>query len=373
MAQIVAVTDKKLLAKFIDFPHELYKNDPFYVPELHIAQRDMLTPGKHPFHDHAKMQLFLAVDGDKIVGRVAAIINGNHNTIKNVKEGFFGFFDTINDKAVSKLLLDAAQNWLKENGQTSIMGPVNFSTNDICGLLVTGFDGPPVAMMPYNAPYYLSLLEDFGFTKKVDLRAYKYTAGNYNDRAVSLLEGLENRLQRSNIIIRKINLKNFKAEAAALREVYNSAWDKNLGFVPMTDKEFDYTANDLKMVLDTDFCYIAEQEGKLVGFALAIPDINQILIKIKKGRLFPTGLLKLLLGKKKINGIRILLLGVVDGYRKLGIEACLYGRIIKAFKARNFQYAEASWTLEDNDMVNRPIENIGGKLYREYRILEKAI
>jgi GNAT superfamily N-acetyltransferase len=141
----------------------------------------------------------------------------------------------------------------------------------------------------------------------------------------------------------------------------------------MTDKEFDYTANDLKMVLDTDFCYIAEQDGKLVGFALAIPDINQILIKIKKGRLFPTGLLKLLLGKKKINGIRILLLGVVDGYRKLGIEACLYGRIIKAFKARNFQYAEASWTLEDNDMVNRPIENIGGKLYREYRILEKAI
>jgi len=158
-----------------------------------------------------------------------------------------------------------------------------------------------------------------------------------------------------------------------LREVYNKAWDKNLGFVPMTDKEFDYTANDLKLVLDTDFCYIAEQEGKIVAFALAIPDINQILIKIKRGRLFPTGLIKLLLGKKKINGIRIMLLGVIDGYRKMGIEACLYGRIIKAFQARNFQYAEASWTLEDNDMVNRPIENIGGKLYREYRILEKAI
>ncbi|WP_199118787.1 hypothetical protein [Pedobacter sp. ASV28] len=374
MAKIVAVSDKKLLKAFIDFPHELYKNDPYYVPELFIAQRDMLTPGKHPFYDHSRIQLFLAYnDEQKPVGRIAAIINGNHNNTKNVKEGFFGFFDSIDDKQVSQALLSAAQNWLKENGQTKIMGPVNFSTNDICGLLIEGYDGPPVAMMPYNAPYYLDLLEDFGFEKKVDLRAYRYTAGHYNDRAVQLLDGLENRLQRSEIIIRKINLKKFKEEAAALREVYNKAWDKNLGFVPMTDKEFDYTANDLKLVLDTDFCYIAEQKGKIIGFALAIPDINQILIKIKRGRLFPTGLLKLLLGKKKINGIRILLLGVIDGYRKLGIEACLYGRIIKAFKARDFKYAEASWTLEDNEMVNRPIENIGGKLYRKYRILEKAI
>lgn len=373
MVEIVTVSNKKLLTKFIDFPHELYKADPFYVPELFIAQRDMLTKGKHPFHEHAKMQLFLAVDNENVVGRVAAIVNGNHNTIKNVREGFFGFFDSINDKSVTQLLLGAAQAWLKENGQTSITGPVNFSTNDTCGLLIEGFDGPPVAMMPYNAPYYLDLLEDFGFTKKVDLRAYKYTVGNYNDRAVSLLEGLEKRLQRNHIIIRKISLKNFKQEAIALREVYNKAWDKNMGFVPMTDKEFDYTAKDLKLVMDTDFCYIAEQEGKIVGFALAIPDINQTLIKIKKGRLFPTGLIKLLMGKKKINGIRILLLGVIDGYRKLGIEACLYGSIIKAFKARDFQYAEASWTLENNEMVNRPIENIGGKLYRQYRILEKAI
>ncbi len=373
MAQLVAVADKKLLEKFVDFPHELYKNDPFYVPELHIAQRDMLTPGKHPFHDHAKMQLFLAMEDEKIVGRIAAIINGNHNTTKGVTEGFFGFFDTVNNPAVSDLLLSAAEKWLKDNGQTKILGPANFSTTDVCGLLIKGFDGPPVAMMPYNAPYYLSLLEKFGFTKKVDLRAYRYTAGNYNDRAVGLLDGIEGRLKRSNIIIRKINLKKFKEEAASLRDVYNKAWDKNLGFVPMTDREFDYTAKDLKMILDTDFCFIAEQEGKVVAFALAIPDINQILIKIKRGRLLPTGIFKLLMGKKKINGIRIILLGVIDGYRKLGIEACLYGRIIKAFKERNFQYAEASWTLEDNDMVNRPIENIGGKLYREYRILEKAI
>jgi hypothetical protein len=254
-----------------------------------------------------------------------------------------------------------------------MIGPVNFSTNDICALLIEGFDGPPVAMMPYNAPYYLTLLETAGFHKKVDLRAYRFQAGDYNDRSSKLVGALEERLKRNDIIIRKINLKNFAQESKSLREVYNNAWDKNLGFVPMTDDEFDYTAKDLKMILDRDFCLLAEQHGKIVGFALAIPDINQVLIKIKKGRLFPTGLIKLLTQKKKIEGIRILLLGVVDGYRKMGIEACLYGRIILAFQEKKMKYAEASWTLDHNDLINKPIEQIGGKLYRKYRILEKPI
>ncbi len=373
MKKIVRVSSKKELATFIDFPHDLYKNDSNYVPELFIAQRDMLTPGKHPFYEHSTLQLFLAYDGTELVGRIAAIQNNNHNEINGVKDGFFGFFDCINDQEVANLLIGTATEWLKERGLTKMMGPVNFSTNDICGLLIEGFDGPPVAMMPYNAPYYLTLLEHAGFGKNVDLRAYRFTAGNYNDRSIRLIDGIEQRLERNNIVIRKINIKKFKEEAEALRVVYNKAWDQNLGFVPMTDKEFDYTAKDLKMILDPDFCLIAEQEGKIIGFALAVPDINQILIKIKKGRLFPTGLLKLLLNKKKINGIRILLLGVIDGYRKMGIEACLYGRIIRAFQQKGMQYAEASWTLDHNDLINSPIENIGGKLYRKYRILEKAI
>ncbi|WP_443943706.1 hypothetical protein ACJVDH_12340 [Pedobacter sp. AW1-32] len=373
MKKIVQVSGKKDLAAFIDFPHTLYANDPNYVPELFIAQRDLLTPGKHPFYEHSEIQLFLALEDNKIVGRIAAIHNVNHNTVYKSKDGFFGFFDTINDIEVAKLLISTAEEWLRAKGLNRVMGPVNFSTNEICGLLIEGFDGPPVAMMPYNAPYYPVLLEQIGFAKNVDLRAYRYTAGNYNDRSTRLIEGIENRLKRNNITVRTINLKNFKEEANNIREVYNKAWDKNLGFVPMTDKEFDYTAKDLKMVMDPDFCIIAEQEGKIVGFALAIPDINQILIKIKRGRLLPTGIFKLLLNKKKIDGIRILLLGVIDGYRKMGIEACLYGRIIKAFQAKGMKYAEASWTLDHNEMINKPIEDIGGKLYRKYRILEKKI
>lgn len=373
MKHIVAVSDKKQLGKFIDFPHELYKADPNYVPELFIAQQDMLTPGKHPFHKHSTLQTFLAYDGAHIVGRIAAIQNNNHNTINGVNDGFFGFFDCINDQETADLLLNTAANWLKERKLDTMVGPVNFSTNDICALLIEGFDGPPVAMMPYNAPYYLPLLEKAGFHKKVDLRAYRFTAGNYNDRSAKLVTALQERLTRSNIVIRKISVKNFKQEAAAIREVYNKAWDKNLGFVPMTNEEFDYTAKDLKMIMDPDFCLLAEQEGKIVGFALAVPDINQVLIKIKRGRLFPTGLYKLLTQKSKIQGIRILLLGVVDGYRKMGIEACLYGLIIQAFQKKKMTYAEASWTLDHNDLINKPIEQIGGELYRKYRILEKNL
>lgn len=171
MKHVVAVNGKKQLANFIDFPHDLYKSDANYVPELHIAQRDMLTPGKHPFHLHSSLQTFLAYDGDKIVGRIAAIQNNNHNTVNKVNDGFFGFFDCINDQEIANLLLNTAANWLKERDLSTMVGPVNFSTNEICALLIEGFDGPPVAMMPYNAPYYLQLLENSGFHKKVDLRA----------------------------------------------------------------------------------------------------------------------------------------------------------------------------------------------------------
>lgn len=372
MKNIVAVSTKKELATFIDFPHELYQADPNYVPELFIAQRDLLTT--HPFHKHSSLQCFLLLNAGKVTGRITAILNNSHNTMNSASDGFFGFFDCINDQESANLLLDTAAKWLKDKGvKNKIMGPVNFSTNESCGLLIEGFDSPPVVMMPYNATYYPALLEGWGLKKQVDLIAWKFTGDNYDDRSVKLMDRLEDRLKRNNILIRKINMKNFKQEAASLREVYNKAWDKNMGFVPLNDEEFDYQAKDLKLVLDPDFCLVAEQEGKLVGFGAAIPDMNQIQIKIKKGRLLPTGIFKLLFGKKKVTGIRILLLGVIDGYRKMGIEACIYGNIIKAYRAKGMKYAEASWTLEHNDLVNNAIIAIKGDPYKKYRIYEKEI
>ncbi|KQS31132.1 hypothetical protein [Dyadobacter sp. Leaf189] len=373
MKRIVPVNSSGDLKSFIDFPHTLYKNDKSYVPELFIAQQDMLTPGKHPFYEHSEVKLFLAYEGEEIVGRIAAIFNTNHNAFTERNDGFFGFFDTINDQETVNLLLKEASGWLREKGADTVWGPVNLSTNDTCGLLIEGFDRPPVAMMPYNAPYYQQLLENAGLVKKTDLFAYEITTESVNDRSVRLMDALETRLKRSGIVIRPIDLKKFKEEVVKIREVYNSAWDKNLGFVPMTENEFNYLAKDLKMILDPDFCLVAEKDNKLIGFILGIPDINQILIKIKKGRLLPTGIFKLLFGKKNIKGLRVLTLGVVEDYRKLGIEACLYGRVIKNGRTKGIKTAECSWMLEDNYLINHAIEQINGKLYKKYRLYEKAI
>ena len=373
MIRIIPVTTKKQLATFIDFPHSLYNGDPNYVPELFIAQRDLLTPGKHPFHEHSFVQPFLAYDNDKLKGRIAAILNTNHNSFNNTTDGFFGFFDCENDENIAAKLFEEAANWLREKGATTIIGPVNPSTNDPLGVLIDGFDSPAVAMMTYNKPYYDSLIKKTGLNKKVDLLAWDLQGKTVSERSLKLLDALVERLKRKNIIIRPINMKDFKNEVVKVREVYNQAWDKNLGFVPMTTNEFNYLAKDLKMVMDPDLCHVAEQDGKLVGFSLALPDLNQILIRIKKGRLLPTGIFKLLLNKKKVNGIRILTLGVTEPYRKLGIEACFYGEVIRVCREKGITFAEASWILDHNEMMNNALININADPYREYRIYEKAL
>lgn len=372
-ALVSKVCSKKEMQSFIDFPHALFKNDINYVPELFIAQRDLLTPGKHPFHEHSKIQLFFAHRNGKMVGRIAAILNNNHNSFNKKSDGFFGFFDCEEDEVVAKLLFDEVKKCLKEQGANTLIGPVNFSTNETCGLLVEGHDSAPVIMMTYNPPYYLKLIEGYGFQKKTDLIAYAFGEQGYDDKPFRLMDMLMERLKQRNISIRKVSLKNFSEEAKNIREVYNSAWDKNLGFVPMTNNEFDYLAKDMKMLLDPDFCLVAEKEEKIIGFALAVPDINQILINIRKGRLLPLGIFKLLFNKKKINGLRIIALGVTSEYRKLGIEACFYGSIIKSYRAKGFKKAEASWILEDNYLMNKALLQINGVPYKRYRIFEKAI
>lgn len=373
MTGIVTVQSSKQLKAFIDFPHTLYEGDPNYVPELFIAQRDLLTPGKHPFHEHSKVQLFLYYKNNVINGRIAAILNNNHNRFNNTTDGFFGFFDCVNDPGIASALFQAAEEWLKQQGATTIIGPVNPSTNEPCGLLIEGFDSPPLTMMTYNKPYYTSLMEKVNLQKKVDLLAYFIPAQEVNDRPVALEERLLTRLNQKQITIRPVNKKNLANEARKVLEVYNAAWDKNLGFVPMTTNEFNYLAKDLKMVLDEQLCLIAEHNGKQIGFALAIPDINQVLIKVKRGRLFPTGIFKLLFGLKKVNRIRVLALGVTKEYRKMGIEACFYAAIIRRAAARGMQGGEASWILEHNELMNKGIESMNGKVYKRYRIYEKPL
>jgi len=371
--KIVEVNNEKLKKKFIDFPHDLYAGDPNYVPEIFIGQKELMSPKKNPFFKHSKVQLYLAMKGQKILGRIAAIRNNNYNEYIGANVGFFGFFDVIEDYEVAKTLLDTAANWIKAEKLEAILGPTNFTTNDTAGLLVDGFHEPPTVMMPYNKPYYATFLDRYGFQKKTDLLAYVVTEEKVSLKSVKLAGMLEERLKRKGIYIRSANIKKFKFEAQKIKEVYNEAWEKNWGFVPATDEEFAHLAEGLKMIIDPDFALVAEKDGKMIGFALAVPDINQIMRTVKKGRLLPFGIFKLLFNKKSIKKIRIITLGVVNEYRRMGIEGVFYGKIISNGLKKGINTAEASWVLEDNEMMNKGVQNINMEAYKRYRIYEMSL
>jgi GNAT superfamily N-acetyltransferase len=361
------------LKKFIDFPHDLYQEDPNYVPELHIAVKEHLSPKKNPYFKHSEATSFLAYRDGKIVGRISCTLNNNYNQYHNCNVGFFGFFETINDSEVASILLQKAESYCKEKGLDKVIGPTNLTTNDTAGILVNGFDSSPMVQMTYNKPYYAKLLEANGFKKEMDLFAYKIDSSNVNKKAIRLSNAFEQRLKKAGVTFRAINMKKFKSEVNNIREIYRSAWEKNWGFVPPTNEEFDFLAEGLKLIVNPDYAYLAEHEGDLIGFGLALPNINEILIKIKKGRLLPTGIFKLLFGKNKTKSIRIILLGIREEFRKKGIEAVMFANFIEKAMENNLEYGEASWILDNNTMMIQAAENLNGERYKTYRIYSKAL
>jgi len=367
MIEIKKVESKKDLNKFIDFPHDLYNGDPNYVPELYISQKDLLSKS-HPFFKHSKADLFLALEGNRIAGRIAAIRNNNYIDYTGNEIGFFGFLEFEDNEAVSTALLDTATNWVKNEGLKGMMGPENYSTNETCGTLITGFNSPPMVMMPYNPSYYPEHLEKYGFKKAMDLFAYKFLQDGFTEKLKRIALLIEGRLKKQGIIIRKFDLKNFKEEVSKIKGIYNSAWEKNWGFVPMTDEEFAHSAKDLKQIVDPDFLLIAEQDGHPIAFSLTLPNFNEVLIKVKRGRLLPFGIFKILSGKKSIKGIRIITLGIIERYRKLGIDAYFYFKAYEEAIKKGITIGESSWILENNEMMNRSIVNINGELYKKYRL-----
>lgn len=375
MTEIVEVNarDKRQLRRFIDFPHDLYAGDPNYVPMLYMEQEALLNPAKSPFFRHSTAAYFLVLQDGNVVGRIAAILNRNHIAFTGRQEGFFGFFDVINDQAVANALLDAAAAWLRKQGIPKVCGPTNFSTNETCGLLVENFDEPPTIMMTYNKPYYINLLENYGFTKQVDLLCYLLPTDEMPDKVVAMGDDLEARLAKRGITIRQIDMKRFKQELQNFLPVYNESWAENTGFVPMTDDEINQIAKDMRPVIDPDFVYFAEKDGKTIGVSLTVPNVNEAQIKLKRGRLFPFGIFKLLLGLRKIKTVRIIALGTLKEYRRLGIDVCFYVRNMKTAKRKGIIHGEASWILENNDAMNRALEHINGRVYRKYRLYEKNI
>ncbi|MEO6760061.1 MAG: hypothetical protein ABIO24_11460, partial [Saprospiraceae bacterium] len=302
-----------------------------------------------------------------------AIRNNNYIEFAKDNAGFFGFFEVVEDYNVAKALLDTAADWLRAQGLERVIGPTNFSTNETCGLLIENFDEPPFILTTYNYPYFAEFLERYGFVKNTDLLSYELPTDYLTPEMEATAARLESRLAERGITIRNINMQDFQAEVDRFLPIYNVSWEKNLGFVPMTEAEIRQMGKDLKMGVDPDFVYFAEKDGKAIGIALSVPNLNEIFINIKRGRLFPTGLFKFLFGRKSIKSVRIVALGVLPEYRRTGLDMCFYVRSYQAARRKGILRGEASWILEDNPLMNRALVQIGGKVFRKHRLYEKNL
>jgi GNAT superfamily N-acetyltransferase len=372
MSSHVSVTPVRThcdLRQFLKLPWRLYRGNPLWTPPLLVEQKRLLNRRKHPFHQHADVEYFLARQGGDVVGRIAAIVNHQYVHFHQEATGFFGFFESVNDQRVAAALLNTAEQWVASYGMQRICGPMNFSTNEECGLLIDGFQYPPTIMMPYNLPYAQRLIESTHYVKAKDLLAYALDDPTPPER---LVRGVASLQQRYDITIRPINLKRFHDDVASILDVYNSAWERNWGFIPLTPAEIDNLARQLRWIGHPSFCLLAETKGEPVGFALALPDYNQALRRIN-GRLLPFGLLKLLWYRRQITTARVLTLGLKPGFRGMGVDAMLYLRLWQEAPKQGYSLVECSWILEDNWPMRRGLERIGARRYKTYRIYEKAL
>ena len=361
------VRTKKDENHFIKFMWKIYEGNPHWVPPLLMDRRKLIDRKNNPFYKHARMEMFLAERNGEIVGRIAAIVNDNHNKEHNENIGFFGFFECVDDQSVANALFDEAARWLRTQGVSGMLGPASPSVNDEYGLLIEGFELPPAILMCYNPPYYQKLVENYGFTKAKDLYAYHVHSNKvFTDKLKRVSEIVKN---KSGVVFRSLDMKRFDEEVKTIRELYNQGWSKNWGEVPMTTEEFDYVAKDLKPIVDPELVIIAEVRGKPVGFALSLPDYNMVLKDNKKGYLIPA-LIRMMLFKKKIDFIRIIILGVIPEYLNSGIGGVLFYETGMRSVKQGYPHGEASWILEDNVMMLRGAELMRGDKWKTYRVYE---
>lgn len=351
---------------FIRLPQQLHGCDPHWVPHLLMERRELLDPRRNPFFEHARAELFLARRGAEVVGRIAAIRNDLHNSVHGDRVGFFGFFECIDDQDVACQLLDAARGALRGFGLDRMRGPVSPSTNDEAGLLVEGFDDSPRFMMPYNPPYYRRLLEHAGLAVEKQLLAYRI------ERSTVLASAQIERVariarERYGLQVRQLNMQRYAEEIRLIRQLYNAAWQDNWGFVPITEAEAGRMAKNLRMLMDPSLVLFAEVHGEAVGVALVMHDYNRILAGLG-GKLLPFGWWKLLTGRRRIDWLRLLLIGVLPQWRQRGFDAALYLDIAKNSVALGIERCEGSWVLDDNERMNRILPALGGEVYKRYNL-----
>jgi len=365
--EIVAVNGKKTSNEFVELPFTICRDEANWVPPLRIAVKELMDRKKHPFYANAEAEFFLARRSGRVVGRIAAIIDRAHNRFHNEEAGFFGFFECENNPGTARALLEKARAWTADRGAKFLRGPVNPSTNYECGMLVEGFELDPMVMMTWNPRYYPRLMEQAGLVKAKDLLAY---LSNANTIGMEKIDRIANKVLASNgVRVRPINMKDFQADVEKVWEVYGAAWARNWGFIPMSREEFFQMGKEMKMILKPELVLIGEKDNKVVGFALALPDVNQAL-KRAGGSLFPTGLLKILYYQRLIKNVRVLALGVEEEYRASGLAAGFYATLVRNARKLGFGDCEMSWILEDNVLMNRSLEAMGAKRYKTYRIYE---
>ncbi len=370
--EIRPVASRRDLRRFVAFPYALYDAEryPNWVAPLRVTVYDALNR-KNPFYRDADRALFLALRDGNVVGRIAAIENRAHNHFHGDRTGFWGFFECIDDQDVANALFEAAAHWLASRGLTSMLGPMNPSTNYECGLLVDGFEHRPTFMTAWNPPYYDTLCTRAGLAKAKDLLGFWFPAAEPGYQLPHFVERQAARaLSGGHITFRDLDPRHFDREVAACWDIYNDAWERNWGFVPMARAEFEHMARDMKQLLWPQLAFMASVDGEPAGFMLAVPDYNKALTKNRSGRLFPFGLLRLLRGKRTVDTARVMALGVKGKYRTRSILALFTHEVMRRGLAMGKVGAEASWLLEDNQLIVKPMRAMGARERMRWRVYE---
>lgn len=372
---IVPVEGGADLDAFIDLPFRIYREDPNWVPNVRRDIRRQLNPKINPFFEHSEVQCFLAKRKGEVVGRIAAIVNDLHNQAHGDGAGFFGYFECVDDEVVARSLVDTASKWVEARGSEVLRGPMSPSINHECGLLIEGFDTPPVMMMPHNPPYYEALVESCGLVGVKNLLCYQ---GGHPTRYAPvpkrLARATELMRRRLGLTLRPMDMSRFDEELQTVRRIFNAAWGDNWGFVPFTDSEIAHLAADFKPIIVPEMIPIAEKDGKPIAFGVSLPDLNEPLRSNRSGRFLP-GILRILwsLKTKRIRRARILLLGVLPEYQGRGIDAILYHWIWTKAAERKIYWGEAGWILEDNTAMNNALEKMTFTPYKKYRVYDRRL
>ncbi|MCA8910570.1 MAG: GNAT family N-acetyltransferase [Planctomycetes bacterium] len=369
---IQVVSNPRSHADFIDMPWRVNQNDADWAPPLRMAVKKLLDTKKYPFFNHGEAAFFMAYKHGEPAGRIAAIDNKLHAKTYNDGVGFFGFFECEDDEQVCKALLSRAATWVKDRGYNRVRGPLNYSVNDENpGVLFEGFNGPPLILMSHNPAYYNRLLQQCGMGKAKDLYAYMVTRATFaSDRFQRVMKAVRRRAPKLDLREARLDGKGFREDIETMLRIFNGAWNENWGFVEVTPPEVDAIAEDLKPIIDPKITAIAEFEGKPVGMIVCVPNVNEILLNIPDGKLFPTGWYKLLTGLRNIKGFRTMLMGVIPEYRGRGVDALMIDKVMQDGDAAGYNYCELSWVLEDNEPMTSLADKAGGVLYRKYRIYE---